>query len=131
MLIITPITIFILILLYLKLSWDVITCRRRYKISVGDGGNENLLRAIRSQANLSEYAPLALIALVCLELNRAPVWVTAILALIFIIGRLLHPLGMKSAESSLQPRSRGMMLTFLSLLLMAFANIVFLVLRLF
>ncbi len=125
MLIITAISAAALAFLSVKLSLNVIAQRRKHGVSVGDGGNEDLLRAIRAQGNLAEYAPIALILLACLEWNQAPVWLTSILALAFIIGRLLHPLGMKGADHPMQPRVRGMQLTILSLIFLGVANLVF------
>lgn len=125
MLIVTAIAASVLGLLYVRLSLNVIGFRRKHGVSVGDGGHEDLLRAIRSHANLAEYAPIALLLVACLELNQAPVWITSILAASFVVGRLLHPIGMKSSDSPLQPRLRGMQLTLLSLLALSIANLVF------
>lgn len=124
MLIVTAIAASVLGLLYVRLSLNVIGFRRKHGVSVGDGGREDLLRAIRSQANLAEYAPIALLLVACLELNQAPVWITSILSALFVVGRLLHPIGMKSTDSPLQPRVRGMQLTLLSLLALGIANLV-------
>ena len=121
---ITAVTASILSFLYIKLSLNIVAYRRKYKVSVGDGGHDDLLRAIRTQANLTEYAPVGLMLLMCLEINKAPLWLTVILATIFVVGRLLHPLGMKSKKSPMQPRVIGTVLTFLTLLFAALANIV-------
>ncbi|MBU2677460.1 MAG: MAPEG family protein [Gammaproteobacteria bacterium] len=124
MLIVTAIAASVLGLLYVRLSLNVIGFRRKHGVSVGDGGHEDLLRAIRSQGNLAEYAPIALLLVACLELNQTPIWITSILAASFVVGRLLHPIGMKSTDSPLQPRIRGMQLTLLSLLALCITNIV-------
>ena len=121
---ITAVTASILSFLYIKLSLNIVAYRRKYKVSVGDGGHDDLLRAIRTQANLTEYAPVGLMLLMCLEINKAPLWLTVILATVFVVGRLLHPLGMKSKKSPMQPRVIGTVLTFLTLLFAALANIV-------
>jgi len=125
MLIVTAIAASVLAFLYVRLSLVVIGFRRKHGVSVGDGGHEDLLRAIRSQANLTEYAPIGLLLVACLELNQAPIWVTSILAATFVVGRLLHPVGMKSSDSPLRPRRLGMQLTLLSLLALGIANLVF------
>ena len=124
MLIVTAIAASVLGLLYVRLSLNVIGFRRKHGVSVGDGGHEDLLRAIRSQANLAEYAPIALLLMACLELNQTPIWITSFLAASFVVGRLLHPIGMKFTDSPLQPRVRGMQLTLLSLLALGIANLV-------
>jgi len=130
MLPITAIAASLLGFLYFKLSWNVIGFRRKYKVSVGDGGEENLLRAIRIQANLVEYAPIALILLACLELNNAPWYLVALFAIVFVAGRILHPMGMKEATSPFKPRVRGMQLTLVSIVAMSVANILMVVWRL-
>lgn len=131
MLTVTAIAASVLGLLYLRLSLNVIGFRRKHGVSVGDGGHEDLLRAIRSQANLAEYAPIALLLVACLELNQAPVWITSVLAASFVVGRLLHPIGMKRTDSRLKPRVRGMQLTLLSLLALGIANFVVVALLIF
>ncbi|MFV1977190.1 MAG: MAPEG family protein [Candidatus Scalindua sp.] len=124
MIIVTAIAASVLGLLYVKLSLNVIGYRRKHGVSVGDGGNEDLLRVIRAHANLAEYAPIALILIASLEINHTPWWVTTVLATAFVLGRLLHPSGMKEAGSALKPRVRGMQLTLLSMIGLAVANLV-------
>jgi len=131
MLIVTAIAASVLGLLYVRLSLNVIGFRRKHGVSVGDGGHEDLLRAIRSQANLAEYAPIALILLACLELNQAPMWLTSVLAAAFVAGRLLHPLGMSNADHPLQPRLRGMQLTLIGMLAIVIANLGVVAMRIF
>tara|TARA_R110002073_G_scaffold51196_1_gene134686 strand:+ start:124 stop:525 length:402 start_codon:yes stop_codon:yes gene_type:complete len=131
LLIVTTISASILGALYIRLALNVIKYRRKYGVSVGDGGEEELLRAIRAHANLTEYAPIGLILIACLEMNAAPIFVTAPLALMFTIGRILHPLGMGAAGSALQPRVRGMQLTLFGVLALVIANLVLVVLNAF
>ena len=131
MLIVTTITASILGFLYVKLSLNVVGFRRKYEVSVGDGGEEELLRAIRIQANLAEYAPIALILLACLEINKAPWWITSVLAAAFVVGRMLHPIGMRQSTSSLIPRIRGMQLTLLTIIALGLANLFMIGWRLF
>lgn len=123
MLLVTSVTASVLGLLLVKLSINVIGYRRNLKITVGDGGNDLLYRASRAQANLAEYAPIGLILLACLELNGAPLWLTVLAASLLVVGRFLHPIGIKSAEAPWQPRVFGMVLTFTSLLVSATANL--------
>jgi uncharacterized membrane protein YecN with MAPEG domain len=49
------------------LSLRVIQARRAARVSLGDGGNRALQRAIRGQANFAEYVPIALLLLLILE----------------------------------------------------------------
>ena len=68
--------------------------RAKTKVSVGDGGDETLIKAMRCQANYVESAPIALIGLVLLGLLNASVFLLHILGAAFFIGRLSHFLGM-------------------------------------
>ncbi|OED39656.1 hypothetical protein AB833_14775 [Chromatiales bacterium (ex Bugula neritina AB1)] len=130
MLIITALSTSILCLLHIFLSFRVVNFRRKHKISVGDGGNQELLRAIRTQANLTEYAPLAMILLGCLELNGAPWFLCLLLAGAFVAGRILHPVGLKE-DDALSVRVLAMQLTFVSIIAMAVFNILWLIWLLF
>jgi len=62
----------LLALLVVRLSLSVIKLRRKNRIIVGDGGNEELQLAIRTHANALEYIPITLLLLLTLELNGAP-----------------------------------------------------------
>ena len=72
--------------------------RRDYKVSVGDGGHEPLLRRMRAQANFIENAPFVLILLAALELSGCNRWGLAVIAALFLIARILHAIGMDRAE---------------------------------
>ena len=124
MLIITAISASILGYLYFRLSFNVILLRRKFEVSIGGGNEESLERAIRTQANLTEYAPIALILLACLELNGAPWWLTAPIAATFVLGRLIHPMGMNDPTSSFGLRVKGMRLTLLSIIALVISNLV-------
>ena len=127
---ITAISAAILASLNVMLSLRVISIRRRDGIGVGDGGSEELLRAMRAQANLLEYAPLTLILLACAEINGVHRLIIGLLAVVFIAGRILHPVGFKSAESPGGARVLGMLMTLISMLLLSALNVLWVVWRL-
>jgi len=100
--------------------------RGKFKVSVGDGGHEPLLRRMRAQANFIESAPLFLVLLLALELSGARHLGLALIAAIFILARIAHPIGMESAD---QHRWRmigtmGTGFTTLALALWALARVV-------
>lgn len=72
--------------------------RKKYKVSVGDGGHDELLRRMRAQANLIEHAPFFLILLLGLELSGANRLALGIVAAIFIFARIAHGIGMDGGE---------------------------------
>jgi hypothetical protein len=85
-------------LLNIWLGGRIAALRKQFRVSVGDGGQEPLLRRMRAQANFVENAPFVLILLAGLELsgtNRAGL---AALAVIFIVARILHAIGMDGGE---------------------------------
>lgn len=68
--------------------------RSKEKISVGDGGNELLMRRMRAQSNFVEQVPLILIVFGALEaMGKAPLWL-AVLGGLFMLGRVAHAIGM-------------------------------------
>jgi len=124
-LIITALTACVLAVLLINLSLKVVRIRRADKVSVGDGGDDSLLRAIRTQSNLVEYSPIALILLACAELNGVSRILLAIVALAFVAGRVLHPVGMQD-DGPISARIRGMQLTLFSILALVLINIAWL-----
>jgi uncharacterized protein len=124
MLVITAVLASMFALMFVKLSFDVITLRRKNKISLGAGGIDDLDRAIRAHGNFSEYVPLGLFLIGALELNGAPVELVALLGLILLLGRFFHAKGIKEAPPVFDNRVRGMKLTFAALVLAAISNFV-------
>ena len=110
-------------LLIVKLSLSVIKLRRKNRISVGDGGNEELQLAIRTHANAVEYIPNALLLLLMLELNGAPKILIHILGSTLLIGRIIH--AMVLPAKNLQKRVLGMQITIYLLIGLAILNVVF------
>ena len=73
MLLITAFFSSILALIFYKLSINVIRLRRKYKVSLGSSKkHKDLEQAIRAHGNLSEFLPIGLILLACLEINHIP-----------------------------------------------------------
>jgi uncharacterized membrane protein YecN with MAPEG domain len=83
--------------------------RHAEKVSVGDGGKENIMRRMRAQANFMEQTPLtvALVALVELA-GKGGQWLAPACA-VFIIGRIAHAFGMDSDTSFKPGRPIGML----------------------
>jgi uncharacterized protein len=68
--------------------------RGSLKVSVGDGGQEPLVRRMRAQANFGEQVPLTLALVALVELaGKGGQWL-APAAAIFIAGRICHAIGM-------------------------------------
>ncbi|MBA1375319.1 MAPEG family protein [Sphingomonas ursincola] len=68
--------------------------RTSQKVSVGDGGNEFVIRRMRAQANFVEYTPFVLVLIGALECSGyAATWLWVV-GIVYMIGRLAHGLGM-------------------------------------
>ncbi len=69
--------------------------RHLHKISIGDGGNEALIRRMRAQANFVEQTPLTLALVAAVELaGKGGQWL-APAAAVFVLGRIAHAYGME------------------------------------
>ena len=62
-------------LIYIGLTIRVIMLRNTKHVSLGNGGDPVLERAIRIHANFIEYVPLALILLTTMEMQRRSIYV--------------------------------------------------------
>ncbi len=124
---VTTILASVLAIVFLVLSFRVIKLRRANKISLGDGDNEELRRAIRGHANWAEYAPIGIVLVLIAELQSVNMIVLAILAAAFALGRLCHAYAFAFTTGNMVLRARGMQLTFFTILILALLNIAMLV----
>lgn len=107
------------ILILVWLATRVVARRFRGKISMGDGGSDDLATAIRVHGNASEYIPGMLIGLLALAFLQAPAWVIHALAIPFTIGRLMHVIGM--SRGPIQFRQIGVLLTWAMMVILSLA----------
>ncbi|MBA4780693.1 MAG: GST-like protein [Sphingomonadales bacterium RIFCSPHIGHO2_01_FULL_65_20] len=81
-------------LINLWLALRIGQVRTSQKVSVGDGGNEFVIRRMRAQANFVEYTPFVLVLIGALECSGyAATWLWVV-GIVYMIGRLAHGLGM-------------------------------------
>ena len=73
MLRVIPLYASLLALFYVYLSARTIGVRRKANISIGDGGDDSMLRAMRMHANFAEHAPIALLLLAFVDIQGAPI----------------------------------------------------------
>ena len=81
-------------LLNFWLSFRIATLRSSENIWVGDGGHPQLTARMRAQLNFAEYAPVVLILIGLIEATKGTQLWLAIVAGVFILGRICHALGM-------------------------------------
>src|SRR3546814_16207755 len=81
-------------LLNIWLAMRVSRTRRQEEVWVGDGGNERVIRRMRAHSNFIENTALVLILLVLVELGLgSSIWLWSAGAL-YLVGRILHAIGM-------------------------------------
>ncbi len=85
------------------------------KVSVGDGGNPQLLARMRAQANFVEYTPFFLILLGLIELAHGSATWLWLVAIAYILARIAHAFGM-DREAPNKLRMIGILATFAILL---------------
>ena len=117
--VVTPLYAAILAVWFVVLSLRVIQRRRFAKVSLGDGGDMLLQRAIRGQANFAEYVPLALLLLLVIELSRFSIYLVHALGIALVIARLLHGYAMGFRAEFRFGRFWGAMMTFAILIVEA------------
>lgn len=94
------------------LAMQVGRIRTRDKISMGDGGSEPLVAAMRAHSNFIEYTPIVLILIGLIELAAGTATWLWLVAIVYLAGRVAHGLGMVGAL----PRGRmiGTLITLLT-----------------
>lgn len=121
---VSMITAGLLGILLLCLSGYVILGRVKFKIDIGDGGNELMRQRIRAQANFVEYVPIALLLIILVEVSKTgPAWLPAAMAVTLIVARLWHAQGLLSSPGTSTGRFMGANLTALVILVGAVATI--------
>ncbi len=97
--------------------WLAIRCgrvRTTNKISMGDGGNDAMISAMRAHSNFVEYTPFFLVLLAAIELALgSPIWLWAVSGA-YLLARVLHGLGMTGTLKG--GREIGILVTMLALL---------------
>ncbi|WP_199775001.1 MULTISPECIES: MAPEG family protein [Sphingopyxis] len=81
-------------LLNIWIAMRVGRVRGEAKVSIGDGGDERLIRRMRAHSNYVENTPFVLILLALVELSTgSSIWLWAVGAL-YLVARILHAIGM-------------------------------------
>ena len=107
------------ILILLILAALVVAGRRKHKIRLGDGGNQDFVRAVRAHGNAAEYIPAGLVGILILALMEpaATLWRMHAAGISLTAGRVVHGFGLHAGVLN-AGRMFGMLLTWLSYALM-------------
>ena len=95
----TPIYALAAAVIYLALWFRVTSARSAEGISIGDGGNADLLLKMRQHGNCAEWSSFILILMILAEGMGAPALYIHISGILLIIGRLAHPFGLKATNA--------------------------------
>ena len=105
-------------LINIWLAMRVGRVRMSEKVSIGDGGNDRLIRRMRAHSNYIENTPIVLILLALVELGLGPsLWLWGV-GVIYLVARILHAFGMDGMGWA---RSAGVIITMLTQLGLAIA----------
>jgi uncharacterized protein len=108
-----------LIAIWLVLWFAVTSSRPGYKVSIGDGGNSELLLKMRRHGNFIEWVPFLLILMILAEAQgTTSTWMHAAGALL-VLGRIIHPFGLKADNGNHPLRFVGNSLNLLSAAVLA------------
>lgn len=115
------ITIFILSLLFLFLSFQVIKQRKQHKILYRQSSELKLYNAAQSaHGNFVDYVPYCLVLLILLAMMKLNFVIFFILNGLLILGRILHAYGVLYQEQYEKPqfiaRQIGMIFTFFTII---------------
>lgn len=108
-------------LINLWLAIRVGRVRTAEKISMGDAGNERLIATMRAHANFVEYTPFILILIGLIELAEGTSTWLWVVAIVYLIARIAHALGMTGLPNG---RVVGTVVTLLTLAALGIAAIV-------
>ena len=86
------------IILAIVLGMRIGMLRGKTKISILDGGDMKVALEMRRHQNLMETAALTLLAMAVIELNGASAMLLHGLGIVYIIARILHPIGLKADD---------------------------------
>jgi hypothetical protein len=113
----------ILAIIIVALGINVTMHRVKLKVSLGDGGNPQMLRMIRLHGNAVEYLPLALVLMVIYEINSGWHIALHIIGIALVAGRLIQTMAMWSTDVPVPGRGIGQTLTWGSIAVLALLNL--------
>jgi uncharacterized membrane protein YecN with MAPEG domain len=82
-------------LMSIAIGFPIGQLRGKLKVSLGDGGDQRLLLAIRRHGNFMEWVPFALLLIALLEINGVAKLAIHALAAGLVLARLFHAVGLK------------------------------------
>ena len=97
--VVSAITAGVLIVAQMALLWATVLVRRRVRQSLGEAGDPALTRAVRRHGNFAENAAIFVACLALAEMLGAARWFVAALAALFVLGRIVHAIGLSQTNT--------------------------------
>jgi len=113
----------ILSLLMIALAINVSMTRNRLKISVGDGGDQEMLRMIRLHGSAAEYVPIGVLLMGLYELNHGPPAALHAAGIALLVGRLSFVVALRASARPGAARGLAALLTWLTIAALAALNL--------
>jgi uncharacterized membrane protein YecN with MAPEG domain len=107
-------------LLLVVVSMYISLLRVRHKVSIGDGGVNPLMRAIRLHGNTAEHVPIYLLLSLVYELSAGTTCLLVSVSAAFLLSRLLFAWGLLT-KTFTRRRQLGAMGTYITQLILAVA----------
>ena len=126
---ISPLYVAIIAVLMAVLSTATGAMRGKTSIALGDGGHSGMALAIRRFGNLSEYAAMALLILVLMELQGVQERWLHLYGILLVAFRLLHPVVLFDTMDAPAWRKAGRFVSAAGTALLILAGAALLVLR--
>lgn len=113
----------LLALIYIKLSFNIISLRHKHKVSLGDDGIDELQSAIRIHGNFIEYTPFVLLMMLLLETQQINPYLLHAFGIAFLFSRVAHYVALGKTNFSI--RKVAMATTYGVILILASLNLVY------
>jgi uncharacterized protein len=97
----------ILVIMQMALMFSVVLARRRNRQSIGDGGQHDVLLAIRRHGNFAENAAIFVAGFALLELMGGGRTGLAIMCTAFVLARISHVVGLSMPSKTTNPLRVG------------------------
>ncbi len=110
--------------LFILISIRVIRARRGARVPLGDGGDPEVLRRMRVQANFAEYVPLTLLLMALAESLQTAPWLLHLMGIALVLSRFVHAFGVSQGKENFSLRVTGIATTFFVLAVAALACLV-------
>jgi uncharacterized membrane protein YecN with MAPEG domain len=108
---VTAFTAGLIIVMQMVLAFSVVRARRSARQSIGDGGNQQLLLAIRRHGNFAENAAIFVACSSLLEIMGGGGTGLMMLCVGFVLGRIGHLIGLSMKRTVNAFRIGGIILT--------------------